>query len=1391
MPTDKRFDKELLDDAFKALDIFSEQGWDKGFEFLEEAKEKKKRRQEIEESTGTYKKIKEKEYDIYEQEEINQEIGLATSVGNAIVSGLIKIPYGWATLTTELQDALPRDVPHDETKTAQLTKWFESTVLGEMMKYSEEKARATGAGRITEFLVQLYGNWKVIGKPVMNLTEKGWNIANKMIDAAKNGRYVKVTKGKHLYEAAKKANELNKAGGKAKKWVAVAIGGGASGALIADYEDAGTFGDLFFQEGHYSAMDRVQKESSSDDAMRKLMNRLKLGGEMAFPIAPIFYGVGRFSKYVAKFGKNMAYSDRAIERFTDKYLLRPLRARSDKPQDLFKQIQRLEGGKASARNMTLDYTRRLNYQMNNVYQATRKGVDATGNPNLIDELVVKFLQSGKETIKKGRIVFQGFPNPDALMKSLGKLGAKSNDVAELIDNLHKIRKSMTDYKNAIWKGGNVTTKGIDEFNNIMNTRFKDFFGTVYKLFEDPKLIKATGYQPAMEAIEESAKVFRRYANANKVNLSKAESIEEVKRWLKTAKLDPITKTPEWTYGSRSIGGDTATITANIARYVTAGGKFRPDPKGGLVQTKTDLEALQKLYGSTKNAQTSIVNTMTDLGGIAARDNFYNTLKILSDQAIKSGGRGLVYPSFDDAIKAFNAKGNRWQPTVGAQPLKLTTNLAEEYYTSPMDGLFTIDNIAQALRLGEEIPLSGITKSIAYRYLFLIPKGLTQAGKTVLGPFTHGRNFTSGAVTTISSGNASLILTNPKVFGEALGIAWRTIQPQTLYRITGNPKWLNMTADQARYRFLLDGGMVNSSATMKDVMGIIKDIGVRGDVMDRAFNSLGKKLKGFLSWAQDMYIAEDDFWKITNWFAESHKLRAAYARAVKKGIKNPKTGKKFTNADIPNEIEIMTHAMRNVRDMLPNYAYVSDFVKTFRRSILGNFVSWPAEIIRTTGRIAQIGLQEIKDPVMARIGWQRLIGLGTAYAVIPPMVVEATRGLYGITRDQLQAMRELIAPWSAGSTILPIRVKNERTGKWEYQYVDFSHGFFYDTVLNPVQQMISSAEIQDDEPLIKAMVLGMAKGLDRMVEPFISESIYYAVIADLLVRKGVTRDGREIFNEREDWFGENGKLMKSIRHATYQMAPGSLAQMRRLYAAIGETTLKGKEYEIPTEMLGFFGMRPVGIYPLETLEFALQDFNRDQRAERKIITQGLFTGDPITDKNKILRQYIHANNKRLETMDKLRRKVMASLILGETRQDVYKLFERRDQGDLFKAIMKGKFEPFGIAKGIQESLARESDEYFKKFGKHMPDPYKDNYNYQIIKKIEKTLKNYQRLDEPLIIKEEDWLHKDDQSSLMNQPLPAMPMPKVATAAVNTNPTTGLTRTESALLSPEEQVIARRT
>ena len=43
---------------------------------------------------------------------------------------------------------------------------------------------------------------------------------------------------------------------------------------------------------------------------------------------------------------------------------------------------------------------------------------------------------------------------------------------------------------------------------------------------------------------------------------------------------------------------------------------------------------------------------------------------------------------------------------------------------------------------------------------------------------------------------------------------------------------------------------------------------------------------------------------------------------------------------------MKEAAQIVRETVPNYAYVSDFVKSVRRSPLGSFAAFPAEIYRT-------------------------------------------------------------------------------------------------------------------------------------------------------------------------------------------------------------------------------------------------------------------------------------------------------------------------------------------------------------------------------------------------------------------------------------------------------------
>ena len=55
-------------------------------------------------------------------------------------------------------------------------------------------------------------------------------------------------------------------------------------------------------------------------------------------------------------------------------------------------------------------------------------------------------------------------------------------------------------------------------------------------------------------------------------------------------------------------------------------------------------------------------------------------------------------------------------------------------------------------------------------------------------------------------------------------------------------------------------MVNSSSTFQDVQGLLKDIAKGGDVVERVFGKLGKRMNKAFRAAQDLYVAEDDFLK---------------------------------------------------------------------------------------------------------------------------------------------------------------------------------------------------------------------------------------------------------------------------------------------------------------------------------------------------------------------------------------------------------------------------------------------------------------------------------------------------------------------------------------------------
>ena len=88
--------------------------------------------------------------------------------------------------------------------------------------------------------------------------------------------------------------------------------------------------------------------------------------------------------------------------------------------------------------------------------------------------------------------------------------------------------------------------------------------------------------------------------------------------------------------------------------------------------------------------------------------------------------------------------------------------------------------------------------------------------------------------------------------------------------------------------------------------------------------------------------------------ETEKLRRADAYA-KAGIKVTPQALKEEAADI-------------VRNTIPNYAYVGDFVRTMRVTPFGNFMSWPSEVFRTSGGIFEQILKDIRDPVTGSLNY---------------------------------------------------------------------------------------------------------------------------------------------------------------------------------------------------------------------------------------------------------------------------------------------------------------------------------------------------------------------------------------------------------------------------------------
>jgi len=1300
------------------------------------------------------------------------------STTEAMVAGIadfnIKLIRGPINVAAEIIDfARGSGVEPDKSAVAKVEKYFTDSVFGKIGTEAEKIAFSDAAGKLTSSVGQILG----LAKPTQALTDWGFKTANRYFEAAKIGKVV--TNSKNVQESLKEVKKLNNLSGK-QKFASFLIGGGLGMAVVADPEDFGTLSEAFKGTRFESTLgvlglDKEKKADPRDEAARRLYNRLKLGVETGLISAPIIYAIGKVGNIIKNQTRDISASNEALDQWIERYMIAPLRARGLKSEEMFEGIQRVKNKISSGQVTAIDVIKDIDTTL---FQISKEANITKGTSQLkrlighMDELLI----SGNDIVKGKSFLFKGF-DPKKLNEfkkfASTELGLEAGQIGRLTFQLAKARDQFNVYKNTFFAGGNINN-AAQEFNKIMSERMQNLWTSEYKIFEDNfKIFPWLKYKPIQSYVDEAKGVLGRYAAKNRVKLTEQELDDQLQTILKQAKKDPLTGSPEFPLYNQSAMAEDGIQYINMARSFE-GGKFK---SGEFFKTEKDIKAFQRLFGQKRDLRNTIINTMTDLATLTSKDEFYNNMLNLNNQLIKDGRPGIFYSTPTAARTGLRnvIGGEDIITTKGG--LNIKSPIGEDYYTNPLNGKYTSKPYADALNFSEKILFDKLAKDIVYQHFVLIPKGLTQISKTILGPFTHTRNFVTQAEFALLTGN---LFKDPRKIAENFKRAFNTIQPQLLYR--------NAPKDQAMAKFLIEEGVMSSSAVAKDLEGLLEDMTRTGDVYSRLFGRFGKGMQKIYKVASDLYVAEDDIWKAYNTFAEFDTYKNIYTNAFKAGkIKT-----------MPGDLEIMKQATKIVRDTVPNYGYVGDAIKAMRRTPLGNFMAWPASVIRSGLKTFELAQNEIKDPILHAQGVKRMLSFGTGVAVALPTIQAAVHGAYGITNKMVAAARFFVPDFSTNSTLILTRDENGN-----FKYIDGSGSFVYDTLTSPFQSIIAEVNMKTaydpKAPVIPAVYKGLIKGIGKLMSPFISESIWLETFNNLVTRDGVTKDGKKLWNDQMD---PPDKILEALKHFVGQVAPGSYKQSERLKLAITKTPgPRGEKYEVSDEVAGFYGLRQAKLEPVKKLDFKINEYLSAEGDARKLFSVPTTKGGMLTH-DEIISSLFNANRKKFEAMANLKKMNEFAEVLNASKREIVDIYDIRKKGYLYDTLKANRFIPFDITETSEKVMEQQYKDIQRNFESLVYDKPLDRTTARIVDRMVSKMSRMRLTDDfNSIMKLEDYLIKDQRSELPQeqkqatnvQPLPPQPQPDaqiVSKPPMPMNQQTGLTATETGLLTDAEKAIRLR-
>lgn len=620
------------------------------------------------------------------------------------------------------------------------------------------------------------------------------------------------------------------------------------------------------------------------------------------------------------------------------------------------------------------------------------------------------------------------------------------------------------------------------------------------------------------------------------------------------------------------------------------------------------------------------------------------------------------------------------------PLKAASKSVGGYHTS--------SGVAQALA-GVENYTDFLVNLPLYK-TFLMGKAGTQVGKTILSPVTQIRNFTSAGFFALHNGHMG----NP--FGFRKGtFSFADVLKQHVEEIfpdgVTNQRLKELALEASRKNEL---GVTSGSIVQREIDDLLKDVAKDGasyktteDIFNKIFRS--PTFKETYNKAQQFYTKGDDIWKDYGYRFTLSQLNKAFEgkpndaatiKLIEKAHlqvfgRRPNVTGEFGKLKSKDEL-LEEFSAEYIKNTYPNYQYVPTAVKELRRLPIGNFISFPAEILRTSGNLVQLTGRELAintgdaavDAYFRQMGSRRLIGQMAGYATGPALAAYSLKAL-GMTEEQSDALKEdNVAEWNKFSDLIIIEKKKEKDDNVKYRYLNFAYQNPYDYIRAPFYtffgRMASGKKMEEED--VNRFVNSSFEAFRSLFEPFIDEAILTERISDLIFRGGRTRSGSLVFDENDE-IGD--RLAKGFGHIVKGVSPGVLTQVSNVASAVAQDeTRYGKQYQLGDELLALLsGIRVYEADIANNLNYAVNDFRRANFINKRNAGNLIFAAN-VTP-NTISSAYQEYVDESYKTYKKTRKTIDDAIKLGVPELSVFKILEqRRVQKDIVNTLRTKKFIP---------------------------------------------------------------------------------------------------------------------